>query len=188
MKRDAVMAMLMANHVIDMIKQKRAEEDNQIKAAKPDDKKDHPVKEAIQGFFNSNLKAFGCERENVVKLMSALTGFEYAANFSSTRTYYDQYSVIASLVDYKSANMVAVPGTILLVGSNNGRVFTPKDIQTTGNQTTYSTNGVDARRATDEEYAAFMKELDTEAGKKKLVMWMASNGIADCFFGLKLSE
>lgn len=188
MKRDAVMAMLMANHVIDMIKQKRAEEDNQIKAAKPDDKKDHPVKEAIQGFFNSNLKAFGCERENVIKLMSALTGFEYNTISDNGTNYYDQYSVITSLVDYNGGGLGIVIGDTLLVGSNNGRVFTPTGKQSDGSAVYLERRKHEARRATDEEYAAFMKELDTEAGKKKLVIWIAKNGIADCFFGLKLSE
>lgn len=71
---------------------------------------------------------------------------------------------------------------VLLVGSANGRVFMPSDKMKGPCQTVFST--VDARRATDEEYAAFMKELDTDAGKTKLVTWMAHSGIADTIFGL----
>lgn len=178
------MAMLMANHVIGLIKAKRAEEDAQLKAGKPEEKKDHPVKEAIQKFFNSNRKAFGCERENAMKLMSALTGFEFTTEANcGGKTYYDQYSVITSLVSYSDWSK---PGTVLLVGSDNGRVFTPSKTQPV-------TSGVvfylqDARRATDEEYTAFMKELETDAGKTKLVTWMAHSGLADTIFGLKLTE
>lgn len=101
MKRDNAMAMLMANHVIAMIKAKRAEEDEALKGTKPQGKKDHPVKEALQTFFNTNRKAFGCERENAMKLMSALTGFEFTTEITcGGKGHYDQYSVIASLISY----------------------------------------------------------------------------------------
>lgn len=187
MKRDTTMAMLMANHVIAMIKAKRAQEDEQIKGTKPQEKKEHPVKEAIQKFFDSNRKAFGCERDNAVKLMTALTGFEFMAEATcGGGNYYDQYSVITSLISYSGSNITTKQGSVLLVGSANGRVFTPDSNQTVTSQTVLARN--DARRATDEEYAAFMKELDTDAGKTKLVTWMAHSGLADTIFGLKLAE
>lgn len=185
MKRDATMARLMANHVIEMIRLKRVGENELLKAAKPEDKKDHPVKEAIQAFFNANPKAFGCEREMAMKLMTALTGFDYGTAAALKSEHHDQYSVVASLIDCNgSINCKA--GLVLLVGSKSGRVFTPTSAQTESSQVAFYRR--DARRATDAEYDASMAELATEAGKDKLVIWMAHNGIADQFFGLKSKD
>jgi hypothetical protein len=184
MKRDSKMATLIANHVIDMIKLKRADYDKNLQKTSKD--KESPVKEAIQKFFDSNPKAFGCERFNAIKLMSALTGFTFNFDAASEGNVYDQYSVITSLVSYSHAGLSAKPGTTVLVGSIDGMVFNPLDIDCTKSAVKFHIG--DATIATDEEYVSFMKCLDTQKARHDLVTWIANNGVSDMFFGLKLRE
>jgi hypothetical protein len=114
-------------------------------------KKKDPRAEALVKFFADNPKAFDCQRSNVAGLVTAITGVKIDLNVSTDTP--PRLSVVVP-INVAGGHGFEL-GKPVLVAASSGYAYSPGAPKRLG----IVYNAV-ARAATDEEFAAFIEQLE----------------------------